>query len=461
MVKAQGTTFNSAYFDSSQVQVCDTTYTLGVFASYIGGSSTNSGNANLVFTGANYNNATITATVQWGDNTTTTHTGVCSGDGIAINWITPLIHSYPQDGMYYINVVLYDSISGDSITSGIDVTFGNCPVYIYTITELDCDGDGIIDNDGLIPPIILTNGINIFQSNSNVFYNVDPGNYAITIDPNWLAANNYLIQSMVFDSISVGSSNSNTITNSILLTCDSTLFSPQCLTGVVFCDANNNGIFDSTETVLSNAPVYHYPISNVNSNGYQDTTNTNGEYSFNYYGSTSNFSELFVDQNWITSNGYFASPYASGTQLDLNCDSNVVINLPVICDTLAFGIGCIDGYAYCDDNNNGVRDSNETLLTNVPITLTVTNITSITVYTDANGYYSYSGWQLNTNNVFVSIDYNWQLMNGFISNGNGYLINSLDCNNANNTYDIGVNCTSPCADICTTVTPWVGYYQNY
>ena len=100
---------------------------------------------------------------------------------------------------------------------------------------------------------------------------------------------------------------------------------PNCYSGFVFCDSNNNGIMDAGELPLVNAPVTlsANPQNNINSViVYTDTTGH-----FTYCGalSNTNFVLANINANYLTSHGYtanFALVTISGNQtamLPVNC----------------------------------------------------------------------------------------------------------------------------------------------
>ncbi len=453
---------NVFYSDSSDTYVCDTTYYLNVAPNSADFSGWNYGH--FVINASNIINSNLSLDVNWGDGTTTTHTGTAVTSGTAIAWNTPLSHLYSTGGNYTLVLILTDLTNNNTYTSTLDIIMGACNQYIYTSGIVDCDNDG--NNDSTIVaqiPVAITNGNQFYYGsttpNGTVFYQVIPGDYQVVVDPNWLTNNGYLVSSITPDSITAGFF-TNTGTVQITLICDSTLFTSNCLNGTVFCDGNNNGIMDSTDTPLANAPISLFLMSGGGSgNTYTATTDVNGLYSINYTG-FNGIGHVTVDQSWLNSNGYVMTNTSLDTVSDLDCANNPVQNIAVICDTNVLGIGCINGYVFCDDNGNGILDTAETVFSNAPVTLNGLG-GQITVYTDSTGYYSYTGWQLSGGNIFVSIDQTWQSNNNAFVPSNGIFLNNLNCSN-NNQANLGLNCNTalPCADLWTTVTPWIGYYQN-
>jgi hypothetical protein len=80
------------------------------------------------------------------------------------------------------------------------------------------------------------------------------------------------------------------------------------------------------------------------------------------------------------------------------------------------------------------------------------------VYTDSTGYFMYCGQVGNANYAIASISSSWMTANGYTGTNLVTLIgmNSLTPNPG----FIALNCNNSCADLWTTITPWIGYYQN-
>ena len=108
-------------------------------------------------------------------------------------------------------------------------------------------------------------------------------------------------------------------------------------------------------------------------------------------------------------------------------------------------------------------NAGELPLTYAPVTLynnTSTN-SSVTVYTDSTGYFSYCGQYSTSTYLFATISQNWLIYNGY--NPTVGVITLIGSTSATaNTGYLAVNCggTSTCSDVWTTVSPWIGYYQN-
>ncbi len=239
-----------------------------------------------------------------------------------------------------------------------------------------------------------------------------------------------------------------------------------CISGTVYCDLNGNNILDSTETVIFNAA-----IQIQTANGIQIVyTNNNGYYSLTY--SSASPIILNLNPNWLTALGY-SSNLGAMTLLSQNCDANQTFNIGINC-----GNGntqqtyCYGGIVFCDANGNGQFDNNELPLSNAPIVLygstsAVGSGINLTVYSDSSGVFQYCGPVSNSqpglnSTIIASISTLWLSNNGYpLTSAYIPLFGSLTPNS--NLTPFPVNCggtTSTCADLWTTVTPWIGYYQG-
>ena len=234
-------------------------------------------------------------------------------------------------------------------------------------------------------------------------------------------------------------------------TCD-TFSVDNCISGTVYCDANSNGIFDSNENTISNAA-----IQIQTGNGIQTVySDINGYYSLVY--NSNNPIVINLNPNWSSMTGYTGGVY---TLLSENCDSNQVYNVGLNCGS-NLPANCYSGYVFCDANNNGVMNAGELPIPFAPVYLGVspTSNSSVTVYTDSTGFFSYCG-QIGTSNIAVGwLNSQWLGYNGYTSTSS--LITLVGSTSGNNQPGfLPVNCGgTPCTDLWTTVTPWIGYYQN-
>ena len=225
--------------------------------------------------------------------------------------------------------------------------------------------------------------------------------------------------------------------------------------------ANDNGVLDAGETPISNAPIYI--------NGTVSYTNANGLYYITYPGIVNDSAVLTMSSNWLTQNGYLILNnngsninYITGTP----CNSGLpitTINFPLSCNGIVTPTLCYSGYVFCDANSNGVFDANETPLNGVPVMLynNSASASSVTVYTDSSGYFSYCGQYSTNSNLIATISQSWLIYNGYNSTI-GAISLAGSPNGTTNIGFLAINCggATTCSDVWTTVTPWIGYYQN-
>jgi uncharacterized repeat protein (TIGR01451 family) len=235
-----------------------------------------------------------------------------------------------------------------------------------------------------------------------------------------------------------------------------------CATGQVYCDANDNGVLDNGETPIANAPV--------SVNGTLTYSDATGYYYLTYPGTANNTFTLSLNNNWLTQQGYSILNnngsninYISGTP----CNSGIppaTINFPLSCGGNVSPTLCYGGFVFCDANANGVMNSGETPLIGAAVQLFVqpNSTTSVTVYTDSTGYFSYCGPFINTSNIILAqVSPTWLTYNGYAVTSSYITLQGFTSTQLQPGM-LPINCggTSSCADLWTSVTPWIGYYQN-
>jgi len=444
---------------------CDSTLTVGFSA--VTPSTSSTGNVDLPYTihGNNFTGFQFQAQVNWGDGSTSTSGGGTSTSGTPISMNPPLSHYYTSPGIYNVVTTVYNPANQ---TYGIDtVTYqiGYCSVYFYLFAQLDCNNDGVIDSqlNNVSIPFTITNGNTSYSgSTQNGMINLSSvlaGMYTIQIDPTWLATNNYVVNNMVPNNqLYVGYSGA--VTYAVTLNCGSAV-QQGCLHGHVYCDSNGNGIWDSNEATIANAPVQ------INGNTFY--TNANGEYNLTYLGSSGNGYPININSSWAQQHGYTIpanSPDSVYFNLCTPGTTSPILNFPINCGSSVTPTPtmCYSGYVFCDANGNGVMNTNEAPIAGAPVMLYNTTATnsSITVYTDSTGYFSYCGQFSTSTYLIATLSQSWLSYNGY--NPTVGVITLVG--NPTGTTNVGyfaVNCggtTTTCADLWTTVTPWIGYYQN-
>lgn len=444
--------------------ICGLTANISYSALTPSTSSTGIATIPYVITGNNFSGFQFVSQVNWGDGITTTSNGGTGTSGTNIAMSPAVSHTYTTPGTYNVYTTVYNQSNQTYAMDSVLLTVGSCTVLFYCMIQVDCNNDGTIDSQINAPvPVILTNGTNTYIDTTlnNLFMmnNIWAGTYTLSIDPTWLAANNYVIGNIIpSPTVTVGGGTTTTL---ITLNCASQT-TMLCATGQVYCDANNNGVMDSGETPIANAPI--------SVNGTVVYSNSNGIYNISYPGIINNTVLLSLNANWLTQHGY-AILNNNGSNLNYiigaPCNSGVpvnTINFPLSCGGTVSPTMCYSGFVFCDTNGNGVMNPNEAPLAGAPVILYNNSMTnsSITVYTDSTGYFTYCGQYSTSTYVLATISQSWLTYNGYNpSIGVITLVGSTA--GTSNTGFIAINCggtTTTCADLWTTVTPWIGYYQN-
>jgi uncharacterized repeat protein (TIGR01451 family) len=444
---------------------CDSTISIGFSAVNPTTNATNFYDLPYVITGNNFSGFQFQAVVNWGDgSTTSTSGGGTSTAGTNISMNPPLNHTYSSAGTYMVYTSVYNPANQTYAFDSIQYTVGSCTAYFYCMIQVDCNNDGTIDSQINTPvPVTLSNGLNTYtdtlQNNMFMMNNVWAGNYTLSIDPAWLSANNYVIGNIIPSPIMYISNGMSTTL--ITLNCAAQT-TPLCATGQVYCDANDNGIMDNGETPIANAPV--------SVNGTVTYSDASGYYYITYAGTANDTFTLSLNNNWLTQQGYMILNnngsninYITGTP----CNSGVpptTINFPLSCGGNTSPSFCYGGFVFCDANGNGVMNPGETPLVGAAVQLFVqpNSSTSVTVYTDSSGYFSYCGQFIGTSNIVLAqVSPTWLIYNGYTAPTTYTTLQGFNTPQVQPGM-LPINCggTNTCSDLWTTVTPWIGYYQN-
>jgi uncharacterized repeat protein (TIGR01451 family) len=444
--------------------ICGLTANISYSALTPSTSSAGSATIPYVITGNNFSGFQFVSQVNWGDGSTTTSNGGTGTSGTNIAMSPAIVHTYASPGTYSIYTTVYNQSNQTYALDSVLLTVGSCTAYFYCLIQVDCDNNGTIDSQINAPvPVMLTNGINSYtdttQNNMFMMNNVWAGTYTLSIDPTWLAANNYVIGNIVpSPTVTVGAGTSTVV---ITLNCASQT-TMLCSTGQVYCDANDNGMMDNGETPIANAPI--------SVNGTVVYSNANGIYNISYPGTVNNTFALTMNSNWLTQHGY-AILNNNGNNvtniLGAPCNSGIpitTVNYPLSCGGTVSPTMCYSGFVFCDSNGNGVMNPNEVPLAGAPVILYNNSATnsSVTVYTDSTGYFTYCGQYSTSTYVFATISQSWLTYNGYNPTVGVITLIGSPSGTTNSGF-IAINCggtTTSCADLWTTVTPWIGYYQN-
>lgn len=459
--KAQNTYQISGLQDTTGfTNSCDSS----VFLSIAPNSFDYNSNANYFFRilGSNYSGGTIVATVDWGDGNTTTHTGQSGASGQAISFQPSLWHMYANNNSWYpIGVTVTNPDNQTSATDSVYHNVSSCQAYFYGVVNLDCDGDGNVDSTitnnvpfNLTGNNGATNGGVLYNSQATV-YNVVNGTYALSLNQNWLNQNGYVLTSMQPSTIQMVQGGQYTFQATI--ECDSVTPPPNngCVFGSVFCDDNGNGVQDSMEFGIGGAPV------SIQYNGTTyNTVTDNGYYDASFPMSASGGQAyITVNAQWLAQNGYYL-PNNTDSTMQLNCGPGTpMVNFAVNCDSAQIQNECVYGVVFCDSDSNGVQNNGEMAIPYAPIELTGSSGT-ITTYSNGNGYFGYYGTNLGSATAALDINAQWMTQHGY--SFNGPITVSTSCSQQN-FIQVGADCgpaAQPCADMWTSVSPWIGYYQN-
>jgi len=522
------------------------------------------GNAeiNQIIDGNNFSGFQFTTFIDWGDGTTSSHSGGTSTSGTTITMAPTVSHQYLAPGTYQITTTVFNPQNQTTASNTLGVSIGGCSIQLYSFVGVDCNADGT--NEFTYPtsiPGIITDSLTGLSQNINLSSNgmnnlvtgMPSGTLTVTVDPSWLQQNGYvlspnsynqfysqgygaytlslilnctnttpcttsIVQSILpnnlaaystttqssissfswlvtpYDNngIAMGSGQFSTQANVYLpstlgveyvIVCLDATFNDGCLfslcdtiqvasgvlcaNGYVFCDANNNYIYDSGEFVLSNVPL---TVSNYNAGAITTvTTNANGFYSADILGTYGDSIVVTINPNYLASMGY-TSAYSSAMEFAQDCQTGsgpTTINFPVQCANFnPFPYLCYSGYIFCDANGNGIQNVNEAPLMGAPITFSNTTLggNTITVYSDSSGFFSFCGSIYGITSVAIaSVSNAWLSDNGYTLPGSNIFSVMGSSNNITQPVAIPVYCSgnvTPCSDLWTTVTPWIGYYQN-
>jgi hypothetical protein len=459
---------NSTFF------ACDSLVTMS-FSAQTPSTGINNSDIKYVLSGT-YNSSTFPGfqfytMINWGDGTTTTHYGGTGTAGTNITMTPPISHVYSSAGYYAISTNVFNSANQSSVSDSIQYGVGICQQTLYTQVGVDCDSNGVnetIINSGI--PLIVSNAFNSYNVNLvNGIVNlggIPLGQYNITIAPSWLNANNYFIGAMTPSLINVSATNPIT-TCYFQLHCVSSQV-VLCANGQVFCDANGNGVFNSGEIPLANAPI------TLTNNGVSQTvySTANGYYGIDYFGTIGSPTTISISPSWMTANGYTSSNDTLNViAVQCNSGTSTIYNFPVNCGNASVNPTlCLSAKVFCDANGNGVYNNGESLLVNAPVTIWLQNqqnpmLSSITLLSDSSGLVYYCGQQFTSTIVTASISTFWLQSNGYtMQNPLVTLVLGTPSSTSIPTGSFAVNCggttTPACVDLWTTVTPWIGYYQG-
>lgn len=539
---------------------CDSTVAMS-FSALTAPSAIGGAEIHQIIEGTNFTGFQFSVSINWGDGTTTTHSGGTSTSGSQITLSPAVSHHYLAPGTYQIITTVYNPLNQTTANNLLTVVIGGCSIQLYSFVGVDCDGDGVAEQTITtpVPATIMhmwsgsSQNITLFNG-MNTVTGMPSGNLMVIIDQDWLSQNGYavspnsfsqfysqgysvytisftlncvntpscttsIIQSLTPNNILIYSATSgsaitgyswlvtpydsnglelgsgqfstqanayltNTFGVNYVVACLTATFNDGCVFdtcmtfqvasgvlctgGYVFCDGNNNGMYESGEYVLSNAPV---TVTNLeNGNSISITTNTAGYYSADVTGFSGDSLTVSVSPNYLANMGYTTSfPVINIVGLDCQAGGSQMLNsIPIQCGNFnPYPYLCYSGYIFCDANGNGIQNVGEAPLMGAPITLgwTTTNSASVTVYSDSSGYFEYCGSIYGVTSVaLASVSQSWLTNNGSTLPNNNNIFSILGSSTSiTQPLSIGVYCAgsaTACSDLWTTITPWIGYYQG-
>ncbi|MCL2622587.1 MAG: SpaA isopeptide-forming pilin-related protein, partial [Planctomycetaceae bacterium] len=168
---------------------------------------------------------------------------------------------------------------------------------------------------------------------------------------------------------------------------------PSTLSGHVAADKNENHILDSGDEFLANVTIHLYDANGK----LVATTKTDAK---GYYVFENLRPDVYIVTRGDVPEGYYDGPSFPGSEGGVAASSDLITSIIIGMagtnalnyDFLVYQGGCIEGYVYEDNNNNGIRDPGEKGIAGVVITLYDDKGNVIAeVVTDENGMYRFCG----------------------------------------------------------------------
>jgi len=354
----------------------------------------------------------------------------CLVGGAVVNF--PLTGCNQGQNNMCLSGQVYCDMDSNNIFSSGDIPFANVPITAMS-----------------------TNNVNVtVMTDSNGFYNIiyqttngDP--VVVTIDNMWLLSNGYNTSSSVVTTQSTpcSSTGNGAVVNFPIYGCSGgSPFSSMCLSGLVFCDMDSNGVYNMGDVVLDSVPI----IINLGFGGIINTiTDSSGMYSANYQGMPQDPTMVSIDNAWLIANGYTTLGFNPAIVFNVPCNSSsggATANFPINCNSILPNPNdmCISGYVFCDIDSNGMFTPWDTPIAQAPVILHQAANPAMVVYTDNSGFYNvvYQG-----NVVSVELDTIWLINNGYTTPNNPVSINNTPCITAGTITNFPVNgCTTNILD---------------
>ncbi len=387
---------------------CDSTVAMS-FSALTAPSAIGGAEIHQIIEGTNFTGFQFTVSINWGDGTTTTHSGGTSTSGSQITLSPAVSHHYLAPGTYQIITTVYNPQNQTTANNLLTVVIGGCSIQLYSFVGLDCDGDGVAEQT-ITTPVPATimhmwsgspQNITLYNG-TNIVTGMPSGNLMVIIDQNWLSQNGYSVNPTSYNQFYSQGYGAYTI--SIVLNCINTT---PCSTSIIQSLLPNNLAAYST-TTQSSISSFSWLVTPYDNNGIamgsgQFSTQANA-----YLPNTLGVEYVIVCLDATFNDGCFFS----------------------LCDTIqvASGVLCTNGYVFCDGNNNSIYDSGEIVLSNVPLTISNYDTGAITtVSTNPNGYYSADILGSYGDSILVSISPNYLASMGYTVAFNSVMDFAQDC----------------------------------
>ena len=143
---------------------CDSTVAMS-FSALTAPSATSGLEIHQIIEGANFTGFQFSVSINWGDGTTTTHSGGTSTSGSQITLSPAVSHHYLAPGTYQIITTVYNPQNQTSANNLLTVVIGGCSIQLYSFVGLDCDGDGVAEQTITAPvPATMPSQCNLSNS---------------------------------------------------------------------------------------------------------------------------------------------------------------------------------------------------------------------------------------------------------------------------------------------------------
>ena len=125
---------------------CDTAVTVSFWAQSAPNNAQSSYTLPYVITGNNFVSSQFQFNISWGDGTSNTYNGGVSSTGTLINLNPPPAHTYPGPGNYSVTTYIINFANQTTAIDTVVLTLGSCSLPLYSMVQVDCNNDGVIDS---------------------------------------------------------------------------------------------------------------------------------------------------------------------------------------------------------------------------------------------------------------------------------------------------------------------------